>query len=102
VEMSGNDCMMLSKSRGGGPGVHSGGLRKKSEIVFLRSQNHFAAQQIQRALRGYLCRRSLWKYTGVLTQHMATKIQKTWRGYLGIPRRVHTCDLLSNNKNILY
>jgi hypothetical protein len=60
----------------------SGSLRV--DLMLLRTQNGFAALQIQRVWRGYVCRRRLWHpLTGRLTHHAVTKIQRVFRGVRG-------------------
>lgn len=49
----------------------------------LSSQNYYAAKVLQSLVRGYLCRRELWSYYGLLTRSKVIKIQRIWRGYCG-------------------
>jgi len=53
------------------------------ELLNLRTQNHYAALQIQRLFRGYKCRRFLWSYNGIFRVHFLIKIQRLYRGHVG-------------------
>jgi len=73
----------------------SGSLR--IDLLTLRSQNGYATLQIQRAWRGFSCRRDLWHPVfGKLTHHAVRKIQKVFRGFRG---RVRAYTLAKSRLN---
>jgi hypothetical protein len=58
-------------------------LMKTQMLKTLSHENVIAATRIQRFVRGYLTRKRLWKYGGVLMVACVRKIQRVWRGYKG-------------------
>lgn len=46
-------------------------------------ENIVAATRIQKIIRGFLCRKKLWKYEGVMMISCVIKVQRVWRGFQG-------------------